>query len=69
MKSKTLPKVLSKILAYDWLDALIVDDNSSDGTAKVVEDWPGNSDRFHIIKRPMKLGLGSAYITGIQVGT
>jgi dolichol-phosphate mannosyltransferase len=65
---ETLPVVLSKISAYNWLDALIVDDNSPDGTAKVVEDWPGESDRFHIIHRPMKLGLGSAYTTGFKWG-
>ncbi len=67
-EAETLPKVLSKISAYDWLDALIVDDNSSDGTAKVVEDLQGNQGRFHIIRRPSKLGLGSAYITGFKWG-
>jgi dolichol-phosphate mannosyltransferase len=65
---ETLPRVLSKISAYNWLDALIVDDNSADGTAKVVEDWPGDSGRFHIIHRPMKLGLGSAYVAGFKWG-
>lgn len=67
-EAKTLPRVLSKISAYEWLDALIVDDNSTDGTAKVVENWSGNSGRFHIIDRPMKLGLGSAYVTGFKWG-
>ncbi len=67
-EAETLPKVLSKISAYDWLDTLIVDDNSSDGTAKVVEDLQGNQGRFHIIRRPMKLGLGSAYVTGFKWG-
>jgi dolichol-phosphate mannosyltransferase len=67
-EAKTLPKVLSKISAYEWLDALVVDDNSTDGTAEVVEDWPGGSGRFHIIHRPMKLGLGSAYVTGFKWG-
>jgi len=65
---ETLPMVLSKISAYDWLDALIVDDNSTDGTAKLVEERAAGSGRFHIIRRPMKLGLGSAYVTGFKWG-
>lgn len=65
---ETLPKVLSKLSAYNWLEALIIDDNSIDGTAKVVEDWSGNPGQFHLIKRPMKLGLGSAYIAGFKWG-
>jgi dolichol-phosphate mannosyltransferase len=67
-EAKTLPKVLSKISAYEWLDALVVDDNSTDGTAEVVQNWPGNSGRFHIIHRPMKMGLGTAYVTGFKWG-
>jgi dolichol-phosphate mannosyltransferase len=65
---ETLPRVLSKLSAYNWLDALIIDDYSTDGTAKVAEDWRGNSGQFHIIHRPMKLGLGSAYVTGFKWG-
>jgi len=67
-EAKTLPKILSKISAYDWLDTLLIDDNSSDGTADIFEKWHNNSDKFHIIKRPSKLGLGSAYVTGFKWG-
>ncbi len=67
-EAKTLPKVLSKLSVYEWLDALLIDDNSSDGTAEIVENWHDNSDKFHIIKRPSKLGLGSAYVTGFKWG-
>ena len=48
-------------------DILIIDDNSPDGTAAIVEglisEFP---DRLHIIKRAGKLGLGTAYITGFK---
>ena len=48
-------------------DILIIDDNSPDGTAAIVEgliqEFP---DRLHIIKRSGKLGLGTAYITGFK---
>jgi dolichol-phosphate mannosyltransferase len=46
---------------------LVVDDNSPDGTSKTIErltgDYPG---RLHLIKRPGKLGLGTAYIQGFR---
>lgn len=48
-------------------DVLVIDDNSPDGTAAIVKDkikqYPG---RVHIIERPGKLGLGTAYITGFK---
>jgi dolichol-phosphate mannosyltransferase len=67
-EAKTLPKVLSKISAYEWLDVLVVDDNSPDGTAQIVEDRRDMSGRLNLIKRPGKMGLGSAYITGFKWG-
>jgi dolichol-phosphate mannosyltransferase len=50
---------------------LIVDDNSPDGTAAIVEQLQGgyNADgevRLHLLKRPGKMGLGTAYITGFR---
>ncbi|MDE6368251.1 MAG: polyprenol monophosphomannose synthase [Muribaculaceae bacterium] len=48
-------------------DVLVIDDNSPDGTAAIVKEKiaerPG---RVHIIERPGKLGLGTAYITGFK---
>lgn len=44
---------------------LIVDDNSPDGTAKVVESLL-NKYPVEIIKRSGKLGLGTAYIEGFK---
>jgi dolichol-phosphate mannosyltransferase len=43
---------------------LIVDDNSPDGTAEAVEEMRATDDRVNLLKRPGKLGLGSAYIDG-----
>ena len=46
---------------------LVVDDNSPDGTARSVEACMTDyADKLHIIKRPGKLGLGTAYITGFN---
>lgn len=52
-------------------DILIVDDNSPDGTAEIVKDLQKNyntdsSTRIHLMQRPGKLGLGTAYIEGFR---
>jgi dolichol-phosphate mannosyltransferase len=52
-------------------DILIVDDNSPDGTADIVKDlqttYNTDSDkRIHLLQRPGKLGLGTAYIEGFR---
>ena len=48
-------------------EILIVDDNSSDGTAQIVkikqEIYP---KRLHLMQRPRKMGLGTAYIDGFK---
>lgn len=44
---------------------IVVDDNSPDGTWKVVNDLSKNFSII-LIKRKRKMGLGSAYITGFK---
>ncbi len=48
-------------------DILVVDDNSPDGTAKIVEElktrYPG---QLHLLNRKEKEGLGKAYIAGFK---
>ncbi len=48
-------------------DVLVIDDNSPDGTADIVrkkiEMYPG---RVHLLERPGKQGLGTAYIAGFK---
>lgn len=54
-------------LALADLHVLIVDDASPDGTGAVADqlqaEYPG---RLHVIHRPDKLGLGTAYVTGFR---
>ena len=46
---------------------LIVDDGSPDGTAKIIHALQQEfKELLHIIERPSKLGLGTAYITGFK---
>ncbi len=47
-------------------DILIIDDNSPDGTADIVKSLQPSFPNLHILERPGKLGLGTAYITGFK---
>ena len=47
---------------------LIVDDRSPDGTAAVVRGLSAHDERIHLLERPRKLGLGSAYVAGFAWG-
>ncbi len=62
-----IEKLLEQIFLQNIenLYIIIVDDNSPDGTAQIVENFRQNKP-ITIIKRSGKLGLGSAYITGFK---
>ncbi|QQS49997.1 MAG: polyprenol monophosphomannose synthase [Bacteroidota bacterium] len=46
---------------------LILDDNSPDGTGAFVKEQQARFEgKLHLIERPGKLGLGTAYITGFK---
>lgn len=47
-------------------DILIIDDSSPDGTADIVKNLQPSYRNVHLIERPAKLGLGTAYITGFR---
>ena len=48
-------------------DVLVVDDNSPDGTAAIVESMIAEQpEHIHILKRPGNQGLGTAYIAGFK---
>ena len=49
------------------IDLLVVDDHSPDGTGlKIKELKRIYKDRLHLLERPGKLGLGTAYIMGFK---
>jgi len=45
---------------------LIVDDNSPDGTGAYVEELSKTQRNIHLLRRPCKMGLGSAYRDGFK---
>ena len=64
---ENLPKLLPEVLSKDEnIDVLIVDDSSPDGTADWVEKEAEKNPRIKLIKREMKMGLGTAYIAGFK---
>ncbi len=46
------------------MNVLVVDDNSPDGTAAIVKKMMKSDVRIHLIERPGKMGLGTAYCDG-----
>ncbi len=66
-EADNLPAITADLfsLGLEGLEILVVDDASPDGTGDVADQlavaYPG---LFHVIHRPGKLGLGTAYIQG-----
>ncbi len=57
--------VLKQLIAERHL--LIIDDNSPDGTASIVKKLQNEyPERLHLLERPGKQGLGTAYIAGFK---
>jgi dolichol-phosphate mannosyltransferase len=47
-------------------DVLVIDDNSPDMTWKIVEDMGATDPRIKLLKRPGKLGLGTATLAAMR---
>ncbi len=64
---QTLPGMLDAIFTHlPGVHVLVVDDSSPDGTGQWVEE--NLSDRIHLLSRPAKSGLASAYLDGFAWG-
>lgn len=65
---ENIEKMVRKVFSYEKpYDLLIVDDNSPDGTADAIEKLQAEfPQQLHLLKRPGKQGLGTAYIAGFD---
>ena len=62
-----LQLIVPQVLEQDpRLEVLVVDDNSPDGTGRVADEMAGTNPRIHVLHRPGKLGLGTAYLAGFR---
>ncbi|MCQ9208556.1 MAG: polyprenol monophosphomannose synthase, partial [Omnitrophica bacterium] len=60
---KLTEEIFSKLAQTD---ILVIDDNSPDGTGELAEKLAHKDPRIKLIKRPVKSGLGSAYVCGFK---
>jgi dolichol-phosphate mannosyltransferase len=66
-EKENIERLISMLLeAGPDVNVLVVDDNSPDRTAECVEAIASHNPRVRLIKRPGKMGLGTAYITGFK---
>lgn len=64
-----IDRLIAEVLLQDpRFDVLVVDDNSPDGTADRVAAIAATTSRVQVLRRPGKLGLGSAYVAGFTRG-
>jgi dolichol-phosphate mannosyltransferase len=61
---RLIDTILNKDFGKFQVEILVIDDSSTDGTGALVKGI--SNDRIHIIERPSKMGLGTAYITGFK---
>jgi dolichol-phosphate mannosyltransferase len=64
---ENISRLITAVLWADpRLDVLVVDDGSPDGTGDIVETMGSSNPRVHLLRRPRKMGLGTAYIAGFR---
>lgn len=66
---ENVPLIVPKVLSQGpGVEVLIVDDASPDGTGELADRMAETENRIHVMHRPGKLGLGTAYIAGFKWG-
>jgi len=62
-----VPTLIERVLAKDArIEMLFVDDNSPDGTGDLIAGIAATNSRVHLLRRPGKMGLGTAYRDGFH---
>ncbi len=66
-EAENIKKIIQAVLYIsDHLEILIIDDNSPDRTDQLVEEIARLNPRVHLLRRPCKMGLGTAYVQGFD---
>uniref|UniRef100_A0A7C4GFN0 Polyprenol monophosphomannose synthase n=1 Tax=candidate division WOR-3 bacterium TaxID=2052148 RepID=A0A7C4GFN0_UNCW3 len=66
-EAENIERIVSAVLDQSpELDVLVIDDSSPDKTGDIVERMQAASPRIWLIRRPGKLGLGTAYVLGFR---
>ena len=66
-EKENLESLIPKILSVgSKISVLIIDDNSSDGTYEFIKGLMLKSESVIIHRRHMRLGIGSAHVTGLK---
>lgn len=66
---ENLSRLLPMVLSQDpRLEILVIDDASPDGTGELADAMARAEPRIHVLHRPAKLGLGTAYLAGFRWG-
>jgi len=66
-EAENIGQIIPAVLAQSpELEVLVIDDNSQDGTGAIVEQISQTNPRVHLLRRPGKLGLGTAYVAGFR---
>jgi dolichol-phosphate mannosyltransferase len=66
-EADNIRQLVPRVLEQDpGVEMLVVDDNSTDGTGDIVEELKRDEPRLHILHRPRKMGLGTAYVDGFR---
>ncbi|HVZ41267.1 MAG TPA: polyprenol monophosphomannose synthase [Candidatus Kapabacteria bacterium] len=62
-----VPSLIGLVLDTDpRIDVLFVDDGSPDGTGDYIRTLMEREPRVHLLQRPRKMGLGTAYCRGFE---
>ena len=59
-------EIVPAVLAATPCDVIVVDDESPDGTAAIVEEMAASDPRIHLVRHSPKMGIGPAYKEGFK---
>ena len=66
-ESENIPRLIPQVLEQaEGVEVLVVDDGSPDGTGGMVRAMGTSDKRVHLLERPAKMGLGTAYVAGFK---